>query len=308
MPWLLSLPVVLIAYGFFLLHRCCARRDREEGWEDKRVAASGNEALQQAWRTAGDWLARQEAEDITVQSDDGFVLHALLVPHIAPRATVLLFHGWHSSAELDFLCLLPFLHSIGIQCLLIDERAQGDSEGAYMTFGVRERLDVSVWVDYLASRFGKAHPLFLHGQSMGASAVMMASDTHFGGNVRGIVAECGFPTPYEAVCAVLRSKTRFSLRLSAWLLALFTRVFADFSLNECGAVNALRKTEYPMLLICGTADKLSPEAMAKQLYDACKSDKTLLKIEGAGHCMGYLTGRAQYEAAYREFIDKHLKG
>lgn len=305
--WLILLLVALLVYGFLLLHYSCARRDRPEGWEDRRVADSGNEAWQKAWHAGGDWLERQEVEDIEAQSDDGFVLHALLVPHIAPRATVLLFHGWHSSAEMDFLCLLPFLHSIGLQCLLIDERAQGDSEGRYMTFGAREKTDVPVWVDYAANRFGKEHPLFLHGLSMGAAVVLMASDVKLGGNVRGIVADCGFTTPYEVVSAVWRNKTPLPSHFSMWLLDWYTRLFADFSLKECSSIDALRKTEYPVLFIHGTADKFVPSYMTKRMYDACRSEKTLLLVDGAGHCMSYLTDRAQYEATYRTFIEKHLQ-
>ncbi|MBQ9459921.1 MAG: alpha/beta hydrolase [Oscillospiraceae bacterium] len=307
MLWvLILLPVCLIAYGFALLHYSCARRDRDEGWEDRRVAESGNPAWQKAWRAGSEWLARQEVEDLTVQSDDGFLLHALLVPHIAPRATVLLFHGWHSSAEMDFLCILPMLHSLELQCLLVDERAQGDSEGQYMTFGVKERLDVPVWVDYAASRFGRTHPLFLQGMSMGASVVLMASAQRFDANVRGIVADCGFTSPHEIVSAVWRSKTPLPSYFTVWLLNWYTRLFAGFSLNECSALDALRETDYPVLFIHGTADRFVPSYMTKKMYDACKSGKALLLVENAGHCMSTLVGGKRYEAAYREFVQKHI--
>lgn len=308
MLWLIPLLLIAAVAGgaLALLNYCCARRDLEEGWEDRRVEASGDEKWRAAWKAGREWLDRQETEDITVQSEDGFVLHALLVPHIYPAATVLLFHGWHSSAELDFLCLLPFLHSLRLQCLLIDERAQGDSEGQYTTFGVRERLDVPVWADYIAQRFGREHPVLLHGLSMGASVVLMASDMHFDANVRGIVADCGFTSPYEVVSAVWRNKTPLPSHMAVWLLDCCTRLFAGFSLRECSAPDALEKTGLPVLFIHGTGDKFVPSYMTKQMYDVCKSSKTLLMVEGAGHCMSYLADRAGYEEAYRLFAEKCL--
>ena len=297
---------LLAAFGGALLHYGLGRREREDGWEDARVARSGNAAWQEAWQAGRDWLARHETEDVEIQSDDGFVLHGLLVPHVAPRATVLLFHGWHSSAEMDFLCLLPFLHAQKLQCILIDQRAQGDSEGRYMTLGVRERLDVPLWVDYASQRFGASHPIFLHGLSMGAATVLMASSMRFAGNVRGIVADCGYTSPYEAASFVWRNKTPFPARFAMWLLDCFARWFADFSLRECSALDEVAKTAYPILFVHGMADKFVPCRMTRQMYEACSAPKSLLLVDGAGHCMSSLTDRTAYEKAYRSFTEHCL--
>lgn len=305
LPLLLLTAVVL--FGLAMLRRVCVRPEKREGWEDRRVAESGNVAWQEAWRAGRDWLAQRETEELEVQSDDGFVLHGLLIPHIAPRATVILFHGWRSSWEMDFLCALPFLHSLHLQCLLVDQRAQGDSEGRFMTLGVRERTDVPVWVDYVANRFGTKHPIFLQGASMGASTVTMASAYHFSGNVRGLIADCGFTSPYEVVSAVWREKTPFPAHFAVWLLELFARFVADFSLRECNAADALAQTEYPVLFLHGTADNFVPSYMTQQAYAACGSEKTLLLVEGAAHCTCYLTDRTRVEAAYRDFVEKCME-
>ncbi len=296
----------LLAFGRALLCHCCARRELSEGWEEARVEASGNAVWQEAYRAGRAWLAHRESEEIEVQSEDGFLLHGLLIPHIAPRATVILFHGWRSSWEHDFTAVLPFLYAQRLQCLLVDERAQGDSEGRWITFGVRERLDVPVWVDYAAKRFGARHPIFLQGISMGAAAVLMASDTRFSGNVRGIVADCAFTSPREIVSKVWRDRTPFPAHFAVWLLDKYARLFADFSLSERSTTQALAKAEYPVLFLHGTADKFVPCYMTKQSFEACRSEKTLLLVEGADHGMSYLVDRPRVEAAYKEFINRHL--
>ena len=307
MIWIPILILALLAgFGFAMLHYACARRELPEDWEEKRIAASGSAAWQKAAQAGRDWLARQETEEAEVQSDDGYLLHGLLVPHIAPRATVILFHGWRSSWEMDFLCVLPFLHAQGLQLLLVDERAQGDSEGRWITYGVRERLDVPVWVDYVANRFGREHPIFLQGISMGATVVLMASSNHFGANVRGIVADCGFTSPYEIISSVWRNRTPFPSRFAMWLLDKYTRLFADFGLREYSTTEALAKTEYPVLFIHGTADRFVPSYMTRQSYEACRSAKRLILVDGATHGMSYLVDRPRIEAAYLAFLEKYL--
>ncbi len=306
-----ALPVAFLAwllvFGWSLLRRCCARKERAADWEEKKVAESGDAVWQEAFRAGRAFLANHETEDIEVQSEDGFLLHGVLLPHIAPRATVILFHGWRSSWELDFTCVLPFLHAQRLQCLLVDQRAQGDSEGRWITYGVREKLDVPVWVDYIAKRFGAEHPIFLQGLSMGATTVMMASDIRFSGNVRGIVADCGFTSPLEIIAKVWRDRTPFPSHFAMWFLDQYTRQFADFSLSACDTRETLAKTAYPVLLIHGTADRLVPSYMSKQNCEACAGEKTLLLVEGADHAMSYLVDRTRVEAAYRAFVDGHLE-
>ena len=304
-PFLLLLSVAL--FGFGMLRAACGRRELSDGWEEKRIGASGNAVWQEAYRAGRDWIAGHETEEVEVQSDDGFLLHGLFVPHVNPRATVILFHGWRSSWEMDFTCILPFLYEQRLQMLLVDERAQGDSEGRFITFGVRERSDVPIWVEYAANRFGEKHPIFLQGLSMGATVVTMASSTRFDANVRGIVADCGFTSPYEVVSAVWRDRTPFPAHFAMWLLDRYTRLFADFGLKEYSAPEALAQTEYPVLFIHGTADKFVPSYMTKQSYEACGSEKTLLLVDGATHGMSYLVDRPRVEAAYKEFINRHIE-
>ena len=307
--WLL--PVLLLAltagFGFLFLRHTCARREMPEDWEQKRIDASGNEVWKDAYAAGRAWLERHETEEIEVQSEDGFLLHGVLIPHVAPRATCILFPGWRSSWEMDFTCVLPTLYKLGLQPLVVDERAQGDSEGRYITFGIRERLDVPVWVDYVASRFGEKHPVFLQGLSMGASVVLMASSNHFGANVRGVIADCGFTSPREIISYVWRERTPFPAHFAVWLLDKSTRLFADFSLKEYSTTQAVAQTDYPILFIHGTKDRFVPSYMTRQAYDACKSRKTLVMVEGAGHGMSYLTDRPRVEAAYRAFIENELK-
>ena len=309
LPWILLalLPLLLFLFGDSLLRFACARRELPEGWEEEWIAEKGGDAWRDAARAGREWLARRETEEAEVQSEDGFLLHALLVPHVAPRATAILFHGWRSSWELDFLPALPFLYSLGLQLLLVDERAQGDSEGQWITLGVRERADVSTWTEYVAGRFGEKHPIFLMGSSMGAAAVLLAAADPLAGSVRGIVADSGYVSPYEAASTIWRNRTPFPARFAMWLLDRFARLFAGFDLRGADASEALGKTERAVLFLHGTRDATVPSYFSKRACEACGSEATLVLVEGAGHCMSYLTDRERVEAALRAFVDKRLQ-
>ncbi len=52
------------------------------------------------------------------------------------------FHGYRGSALRDFCGGDALARSLGMNTLLVDERAHGRSGGTHITFGVRERRDV----------------------------------------------------------------------------------------------------------------------------------------------------------------------
>ena len=145
---------------------------------------------------------------------------------------------------IDFSIVLPYYFTLGYNLLAVDERAHGESEGTYITFGVRERHDVATWAAYAAMHFGPAHPLILDGLSMGAATVLMASELELPASVRGIIADCGFSSPYAIMKSVLH--WRCPWLVSGPLLALtgvFTRLFGGFGLREVSATGGRRPYE-----------------------------------------------------------------
>lgn len=68
-----------------------------------------------------------------------WTLRGLYLPAQNPRCCALLFHGYRSRGLREFSLLAPFYHSQGISMLIPDQRACGESDGTYITFGVLER-------------------------------------------------------------------------------------------------------------------------------------------------------------------------
>lgn len=297
------LAVVLLGTVLFLI---ACRRGPVPDLTKPEVIAKWGRAEQTEEILAGVRLM-QEAEDIFLPSYDGLRLHGRLLQQPGAKGTILLFHGYRSSWVIDFSIVLPHYFSLGYNLLAVDERAHGESEGTYITFGVRERHDVATWAAYAAMHFGPAHPLILDGLSMGAATVLMASDLPLPLSVRGIIADCGFSSPYAIMKSVFRAHCR---RLPAGpLLALtdvFTRLFAGFSLKGASTLDAVAKTKLPILFIHGTDDTFVPCSMTQAAYDACAAPKQLVLVPDAGHGCSYLVDRPRVQAELAAFLSKYV--
>ncbi len=253
------------------------------------------------------WLAAQPAETVSVTSYDGLKLVGRYLPCENARGTLLLFHGWRSLPEIDFGCALPFYKSLRLNLLLVCERAHGASGGRFITFGIRERRDVHSWVAWHSRRFGADTPLLLGGLSMGATTVLMSCGEPFPPNVRGIIADCGFTSPYEIMAKIAREN--HIPRLILPFVSLQTRLFAGFGLKEYSTLTALKHCRLPLLLIHGERDAFVPCDMSKTAYAASAAeDKTLLTVPNAGHGQSYLLEGDRYRETVTRFVDRALKG
>ena len=244
-------------------------------------------------------LKSERWEDVCVTSHDGLKLHAAFFDRGAPD-TVLCFHGYRSTPFGDFSIGGTFYLNEGCNVLFIDQRAHGKSEGKYITFGVKERLDVKTWVEYMAPR--TSGRLFLSGISMGAATVLMASDLDLP-KVAGIMADCGYTSPHAIIKKVIGD-----MHLPHWailpLTDLWCRLLAKFSHYEYSTVKAVSRSKVPILFVHGRADNFVPCAMTEETYEACTSEKELILVEQAGHGLSFLVERERCEAAARAFMER----
>ena len=245
-----------------------------------------------------------EAETVHIQSFDGLRLCGRLFPAKEPRATMVLMHGYHSSPGIDFGCVAEYLQNeLHMNLLFAQQRAHCESEGEFITFGVRERFDCRDWAHYAARRFGETLPILLYGLSMGGATVLMASSLDLPKNVAGIVADCGFTTPRAIFAHVLHRATRLPRWPFVPLFGLFTRWFAGFGIDEASTLEALANNDRPVLLIHGEDDDFVPMEMSLQNYAACRGEKMLLTVKGAAHGLSYLVEEAACRTEITAFIE-----
>ncbi len=309
--WLIALLVfigivlLLFVVSYVFLHIACGRNDRFTRNFDKAVNASVYADCKELIMKGREWILAQAPEQVTTTSYDGLKLAGEYIPCENARATVIMFHGWNASPITDFGAGLPYYQSLGLNLLLVHQRAQGKSEGRFMTFGVRERYDVHTWVQWHRDRFGDT-PILLAGLSMGAATVLMACGEAFPSCVKGVIADCGFTSPYDIICSVIRS-IHLPAKPIAALIGMQTRLFAGFRLREYSTLDAMKHMTLPLLLAHGEADSFVPCHMSKLAHEACTSkDKVFLCVPEATHGKSFVVQPEQYKTALREFFDRCL--
>jgi len=251
------------------------------------------------------YLAQHNAREVSITSHDGLKLKALWVPAENPKATMILFHGYHSSFLVDFSGIYRMYHNQGYNLLLVHQRSHGESEGKYITFGVKERLDALNWIEYHNKTFGTL-PVFLCGMSMGTATVTFAAGEALPDNVLGITADCGFTSPYDILLHVGAKTVGSWVKFLMPAVDLWARMLAGFSLRECESTRTLAKAKIPVLMIHGTADDYVPCAMTQAGFEACASEKELILVEGAGHGTSFLKDRARVEPRLLGFFQRIL--
>lgn len=302
----LAILFLLIMLGGYLGFRYACARMPDPDWDD---TGSLSDSM---WKhhpisipAANQWLRDHNAENVSTESFDGLKLAGEWVPAEHPKATIILFHGYHSSYLTDFGGIFQTYHDLGLNLLLVRQRAHGASEGKYITFGVREREDVLSWIEFHNREHGVDN-VFLGGMSMGASTVLFAAGERLPANVRGITADCGFTSPAEIISKVIRTGFHLPPKPVLPLLNFYARLLAGFDLNECNSTQTLKRASVPILMIHGKADDFVPFSMTQAGYDACSSEKKLFLVEGAGHGMSYLYDKVRLTNALVDFFLGHI--
>ena len=240
-------------------------------------------------------------EQICITARDGIKLAARYYHRKDGAPVQIQFHGYRGSAVREYAGGIRIAKKLGINSIVVDQRAHGLSGGHTISFGILERYDCADWVNYACRRFGNQTPIILSGVSMGAGTVLMASELDLPKNVVAIVADC----PYSNQSAIIQKvcgDMKLPARLAYPFVALGALLFGRFRIWESDPVRAVKNTKIPILLIHGDEDRFVPFAMSKEIYEACASKKRLELVPSAGHGLCYLYDPERYCAVFTEFI------
>lgn len=256
------------------------------------------------------WFLSMPYEEVVIEAEDGAKLtgYYLDAPTHLKKGKesvpcILCVHGYRSNGIYEFGHFARLYHSQGYSVLLIDERGHGKSGGEYITFGITERYDVLRWLRWLLKKTKGQHPIYLHGLSMGASTVLMASEYITHPMVKGIIADCGFTSPKEIIECVAKNVTHVPVNILLRYMSLRCKRCGEFDLLTPSTVKALKKNKIPVLFIHGDKDTFVPTIMTRINYDACVAPKKMLIVKGATHAMSYLKNPKQYKEELLAFIE-----
>ncbi len=247
-------------------------------------------------------LADCPHEDMYIMSEDGLKLHATYFPCENSKKVVICFHGYTSEGLNDYSTLAIFYLNHGYNLLIVDERAHGKSEGKYIGFGCLDRHDAKLWIHEMIEKLGEDCRILLHGDSMGGATVLMTTGLELPPQVKAAISDCAFTSAWDVFTAVLKNMYHMPAFPLMQIANKMVKERAGYELNECDARVEVAKAKIPVLFIHGDADTFVPCSMVQELYDACKTEKKLLIIEGAGHVESCYRDEELYQGAIESFI------
>lgn len=303
---LILFAIVVLFSGAYMFIKACVRGKELPWMVEEEISKTGFAKYYPCILASDAWLKEHHAQDVYVTSKDGLRLHAYWIPAENPRGTILLAHGYRSTFLVDFGLAFAFYHKLGMNILVPNQRAHGESEGRYITFGVKESEDMQCWIDYHNRKYGN-YQMILSGLSMGASTVLFLADQDLSANVKCIIADCGFTSPYDILNVVFRSVVHMPAQLSLFVANILSSLLAGFGLKQKDTREALKNAKVPVLMIHGLADDFVPSDMTVQGYHACAGEKELLLVKDAGHGVSFLKDKETYTKCIIAFLEKHLE-
>lgn len=256
--------------------------------------------------TGINWHRNTPRELWETKTFDKKKLAAYFYPRENARGAALLFHGYMSTCENDFCLAAKWYYENGFSVLSVCERAHDESQGKYITLGARERKDVHAWVNEATERLGADTPLILCGVSMGATAILCASETGFSENVRMLIADSGFESPKRTLTEQLARRGDFGGKFTMFVAAVFARLAGKYSLTECSTVRAMESNTLPVFFMHGTGDVVVPHQNSVDAAEACKAPHVLKLVDGAAHTSAFVVGGEELHAELLKFINEHI--
>lgn len=291
------------AVGNYLYNQAMVPKKRPpEQLEPNRLQAEGR-----LWARAGEGF-----RTTAIRSHDGLRLWGAVLPAENSHRWVILMHGYHDTHE-SMGAQARRYRETGWNVILPDQRGHGQSEGDYVGWGYDERLDLVGWINYAVRRDPRAE-IVLHGVSMGAATVLMATGGPLPAQVKAAVSDCSYTT----VEAEMRHVVLHGLKKlpglpvplpAAALFSLLRRTVLrrkGFDLREVSPVEAVTRSRIPTLFIHGTGDRLVPPEMMSRLYHAARCPKAFLWVPESEHALALGTDPDLYWSAVDTFLAEYI--
>ena len=209
-------------------------------------------------------------------------------------------HGYNASPESTGV-FAEHYHKLGYNCICPSMRGWGNDENNYCTMGYHDKKLCMAWIDYIVDKDPDAQ-IVLHGYSMGAVTVMLATGEALPPQVKAAVSDCGFTSCWEQYANVIRLYAKLPAFPLLHAVNATSMLRGNFNIRKNLPIEAVRRSVTPTVFLHGTADDFVPFSMMDRLYDACAAPKAKQAIEGADHAHAVYTDPALYWKTVDNFL------
>jgi pimeloyl-ACP methyl ester carboxylesterase len=248
------------------------------------IAAAATWLLGEAlvWPTPSDVApARPPALDLRLRSGDGVSLAATYRAGRAPGGpAVLLLHG-NGASRAAMAATAAVLGDKGYATLAIDFRGHGQSDRARHSFGLFESRDAEAALRWLKARQGGAKVAVV-GLSLGGAAALIGEHGPLAADA--LVVEAVYPDIRHAIRnRIAAFTTPAPAAVLEPLLSLQALPRLGVWPSRLSPLAAARRYAGPVLVIGGGADRYTPPAETRQLFDAFPGQKRVWMMAGKAH-------------------------
>ncbi len=261
--------------------------DSERGFKD------GFKAYREEW----------ERHDFSIEREGITIYGEYIVnPRVkdSRKKVAVIAHGLTANRFSDLKYGMIFYKS-GYNLVIFDERCHGKSDGTYCTLGQKESLDIKEICKFARSIFGEDCFLALHGESMGAAAVLNLLSIE---KPDLVVADCPFADLEVLIGDLARAQLKFLAKPVLKGVKRICNKREGFDYTSVKPVNAVEGSDVPILFFHGKDDRLINCKHSELLFSKSKNPLSkLYTVEGADHAFSIVTDKDSYEKKLMEFVE-----
>lgn len=192
---------------------------------------------------------------------------------------------------------------LGFKVLIYDHRNHGLSGKAHTSMGHYEKYDLKKVVDWCFENYGNDCKIVTHGESMGASTVLL--HLQIDNRVKCAISDCA----YSDLNELIRHQLKLYYHLPACLIPIvscITYLRAGFWYHDVSPISVVCQTNTPILFIHGKNDTFVPAYMSRHMYECKKENKAIYIVAGAKHAESYCRNRNEYEKHVEKFLNHFI--
>ncbi len=245
------------------------------------------------------WYDAIDKTDYTVESYDGYILHAQFLP--CPEHSdkyMIITHGYTDN-RFGALKYTKMYLDLGFNVVVYDLRGHGLNDATFCTYSIRESKDLNVLIEDTRKRYEGLKVLGLHGESLGGASTIAV--LKYKPQVDFAVDDCGF----SDIAEVLKGSIRH-MHLPAFVVdiaSVAAKVRYGYSYKEMRPIEALKDADpVPVLFIHGDKDELIPPSQGEEMSKAAPGYTEYHTIKGASHAMSVLMDPGEYRRIVESFL------
>ncbi|MEG0073596.1 MAG: alpha/beta hydrolase [Clostridia bacterium] len=295
---LLVLVLVIYLIGNYFYTHSIQKESIMKKRNDPEIDAGEEEYLE--------WF-KQNTSCLTMYSEDAehLKLNAYTKLCSGSKKWAVILHGYAGNAKRMSMYAKKFFDQ-GYNILLPDLRGHGLSEGSYIGMGIRDSKDIIDWCNLLNKNHADAR-IVLVGISMGAATVMSASGReNLPKNVKAIIEDCGYTSTYDQFAYQLKRDYNLPPFPVMQIANLYVKIKHGFSYKDYAPIDMLAKSNLPIFLIHGDADRYVPFEMLDELSKVVNAEKKVIAVHDAKHTEARkILGEKYFEEVFN-FLSKFM--